>query len=518
MLATTGPVPQGSGWAFEFSWDGVRALADVAPDGVRLLGGDGRGIATSYPELDALPALTRRRRILLDGRIVALDAWGRPSFSRLQRRMNLQRPSATALRQVPVAFYVFDLLRLDDRSTVELPYHRRRELLADLDLADGPVVVPPYFPDANGQDVLDAAAEYGLPGVIAKRARSSYQPGRRSRSWVATTLRRTQEVVIGGWIPGRAGAAGVPGSLLVGVPTDRGLRYVGQVGTGFSDAGRRDLADRLPGTARTTSPFVDDVPAHAARRAHWVAPELLGEVSYRQWTGHGRLGHPTWSGLRPGKHPAAVRGPVVVPAGQVRRGTHERGLDEKTVRRARPGLDAQRVRVSPHFLYNALTTVAALVRTDPARARELLAEFASFTRYTFRSTEQPTTVADELENVERYLALEQARLDERLQVTLHADAAVLPVGLPLLTLQQLVANAVSNGVEQRPAGGTVTVSAVEAGADCLLTVADDGPGGEPDLDDLEGRLRARFGDRYDLVVDRIDGTGTTVRLRLPRDP
>lgn len=517
MLATSGPVPQGPGWAFEFSWDGVRSLADIEPGGVRLLGGDGSALATSYPELDALPALAGGRRILLDGKIVALDAYGRPSFSRLRQRMNLQRPPATALRDVPVAFYVFDLLGLDDRSTVELPYHRRRELLAELDLAGGPVVVPPHFPDADGQAVLDTAAEYGLRGVVAKRARSSYRPGRRSRSWVATALRQTQEVVVGGWVPGRTGVAGTPGSLLVGVPTAHGLRYAGLVGTGFSDAERHELADRLAGIASRTSPFVDDVPQHAARRARWVAPELLAEVSYREWTERGRLSHPTWSGLRPGKHPAAVRGPVVVHPGRARQAGGGREPHE-AVQRARTERAVPRVRVSPHFLYNALTTVAALVRTDPARARELLAEFAAFTRYTFRCTESDTTVGDELKNVGRYLTLEQARLDERLQVTLHVDAAVLAVRLPMLAVQQVVANAVANGVEELPAGGTVAVSAVDAGDDCLITVTDDGPGCEPDLGDLGERLRAAFGAGYGLDVDRTGATGTTVRLRLPRTP
>ncbi len=513
MLATSGAVPQDPGWAFEFSWDGVRSLADVEPDRVRLVGGDGRAIATSYPELDALAALTRRRRILLDGKVVALDACGRPSFSRLQQRMNLQRPSPTALRRVPVAYYVFDLLCLDGRSTLELPYDRRRELLAELDLADGPVVVPPYFPDADGQVVLDTAVEYGLRGVVAKRVHSSYQPGRRSRSWVATALRRTQEVVVGGWVPARTGTAATPGSLLVGVPTERGVQYAGKVGTGFSEAGRRELADRLAGMARPTSPFVNDVPQRAARHAQWVAPELLGAVSYQHWTAHGRLGHPTWLGLRREKHPAAVQGPVVVHAGPSRQGADDRELDEE-VPRPRAELNAQHVQISPHFLYNALTTVAALVRTDPPRARELLAEFAAFTRYTFRCTEV-TTVGDELENVERYLALEQARLDERLQVTLHADAAVLPVRLPFLALQQMVSNAVGNGIEEAPTGGTVAVSAIQAGSDCLITVTDDGTAAEPDLGDVGERLRAVFGDGYDLVVDSTAGTGTAVRLRVP---
>ena len=306
MLASTGPVPGDPGWAFEFAWDGIRSLADVQPDRLRLLGAHDRGIAGGYPEFDVLPALTERRRVLLDGKIVALDACGRPSFSRLQPRMNVQRPSPRVRRQVPVAYYVFDLLRLDGRSTLELPYRQRRELLEELDLARGPVVLPPCFLDIEGQAVLDTAAEYGLHGVVAKRADSTYQPGRRSRSWVETAVRRCQEVVIGGWVPSKRGPAGTLGSLLVGVPTERGLRYVGQVGTGLGSATRRNLLDLLTGLTRSTSPFLDQVPQEAARAAHWVAPELLGEVGYRQWTAHGRLAHPTWRGLRRGMHPAAV--------------------------------------------------------------------------------------------------------------------------------------------------------------------------------------------------------------------
>lgn len=513
MRARSGPVPQDPGWVFEFTWDGVRSLADVEPSGVCLVGGSGRAISTSYPELDGLPALTRRRRILLDGKIVALDACGRPSFSCLQQRMNLQRPSSTVLRRIPVAFYVFDLLRLDGHPTLELPYQRRRELLEELDLTGGPLVVPPCFPDTDGHAVLRTAAEYDLGGVVAKRADSGYQPGRRSRNWVATALRHTQEVVVGGWLPGRTETA-TPGSLLVGVPTDRGLRYVGQVGTGFSAAERRELRECLTGMARPTSPFLQGGPQPCDRHVNWVAPELLGEVSYRQWTAHGRLGHPTWRGLRRGKHPAAVQGPVVLHAAPRRENPDERELLHEAVRRARAEVNAPRAQVNPHFLYNALTTIAALIRTDPRRARELLTEFAGFTRYTFRSSEL-TTLGDELENVERYLTLEQARLDERIQVTLHADTAVLPVALPFLALQAVVGNAVV-GIEDEPGGGTVSISAVAAERDCVITVSDDGPGNETDLRDVDEQLRATFGERYRLLVDSRAGIGTTVSLRVPK--
>ncbi|MDQ4020239.1 MAG: non-homologous end-joining DNA ligase [Actinomycetota bacterium] len=526
MLACTGPVPEDPGWAFEFTWDGIRSLADVQPDRLRLLGAHDRGISGSYPELDVLPALTDRR-MLLDGKIVALDACGRPSFSRLQPRMNVQRPSATVRRQVPVAYYVFDLLRLDDRCTLQLPYRRRRELLEELDLARGPVVLPPCFLEAEGQAVLDTAAEYGLHGVIAKRADSTYQPGRRSRSWVETAVRRSQEVVVGGWVPSKRGPAGTLGALLMGVPTERGLRYVGRVGTGLTSATRRNLLELLADLARNTSPFLDQVPQEAARAVHWVAPELLGEVAYRQWTAHGRLAHPTWRGLRHGMHPAAIQAPVVLGAAAAVPRADERELAEldEALRRARGDVDALRTQLAPHFLYNALTTIAALVRTDPHRARELLVVFAGFTRYCFRS-DPDTTLGDELDNVERYLTLEQARLDERLQVMLQVEPAVLAVELPSLVVQLVVENAVRRGVEAKPGGGTVTISAIDAGDDCVITVTDDGPGTEGDdvaagsaaggLATADDRLRAAFGDDHRLVVGAVAGAGTTVRLRVPK--
>lgn len=215
------------------------------------------------------------------------------------------------------------------------------------------------------------------------------------------------------------------------------------------------------------------------------------------------------------------------------------GLDEReraeldeALRRARGEVDALRAQLTPHFLYNALTMIAALVRTDPHRARELLVVFAGFTRYCFRSATD-TTLGDELDNVERYLTLEQARLDERLQVTLQVAPTVLAVELPSLVVQLVVENAVRRGVEAKPGGGTVVVSAVDTGDDCVITVTDDGPGADPKRrDDLvagsaagsavgslataDDRLRTAFGDDYRLVVDAVPSTGTTVRLRVPK--
>ncbi|MGH3883039.1 MAG: non-homologous end-joining DNA ligase [Pseudonocardiaceae bacterium] len=521
MLPTAGPLPTGPGWAFEFSWDGVRSLACTQPDRMCLFSGTHRSISAAYPELEELAG---RRRMLLDGKIVALDSCGRPSFTQLQLRMNVQRPTRAVLRRAPVAYYVFDLLRLDDRSTVGLPYRRRRELLEELAFGSGPVILPPYFLETDGQVVLDTAAQYGLHGVIAKRADSSYQPGR-SRSWVQTTLRQAQEVIIGGWLPDRRHAATI-GALLVGVPTESGLRYAGQVGTGFSQASRRELRDLLTELEQRRSPFADEVPRDSDRVVHWVAPRLLGEVSFRQWTPRGRLGHPTWRGLRPGKHVAAVRGPIMLSGrGSGREVTDQQMLAdlERAVAQLRAELRTLRDQISPHFLNNTMSTIAAFVSTDPPRARDLLIVFTEFARYSVRSVTE-TTLVDELENIERYLTLQRARFGERLKMELHVAPEVLPVVLPFLAVQQLVDNAVRNGIERKQLGGTVTLTAgIADGADshCLITVEDDGPGKEePDLRanlrTIDEQLHARFGDDYGLVADIVPGTGTKISIRVPR--
>jgi DNA ligase D-like protein (predicted ligase) len=516
MLPTVGPLPAGPGWAFEFSWDGIRCLASAESDRMCLFSGTHRNITAAYPELEAVAG---RRRMLLDGKIVTLDSCGRPNFAQLQRRMNVQRPTSTVLRRAPVTYYVFDLLSLDGRSTAQLPYQRRRELLAELELTKGPVVLPPCFLDTDGQAVLNTAVEHGLRGVVAKRVDSIYLPGR-SRSWVQTTLRQSQEVIIGGWVPERRRAAAI-GALLVGVPSEKGLRYVGQVGTGFTDAARRELRDRLTELAQPASPFADEVPD---RGVHWVAPRLLGEVYYRQWTTQGRLGYPTWRGLRPAKHVAAVQAPVVLQAREGGREEDQQLLAEldRAIAQVRTELRTLRGQISPHFLFNTISTIVGLVSTDPPRARDLLIVFAEFARYSLRSVAE-TTLAEELENIDRYLTLQRSRFRDRLRVQLEVAPAVLPVVLPFLALQQLVDNAVRNGIERKQLGGTVTVAARLDGPDCLITVEDDGPGRE-DADvreilcTVDDQLRDRFGERYGLIADLVPGAGTTISIRVPSVP
>ncbi len=208
-------------------------------------------------------------------------------------------------------------------------------------------------------------------------------------------------------------------------------------------------------------------------------------------------------------------------------------LDESRARLNRAEVRALRAQISPHFVYNALTTIASFIRTDPVRARELLIEFADFTRYSFRTAGEYTTLSDELTNIERYIRLEKARFGDRLNIKLQIAPEVLSVVLPFLALQPLVENAVRHGLSGKPNGGTITISAENAGAECVIIVEDDGVGMDPsrlteDLDDahlsgahvglgnVDDRMRSAFGDDFGLVVDTALGHGMKITLRVPK--
>jgi two-component system, LytTR family, sensor kinase len=210
-------------------------------------------------------------------------------------------------------------------------------------------------------------------------------------------------------------------------------------------------------------------------------------------------------------------------------------LDTSRARLARAEVRALRAQISPHFIYNALTAIASFVRTDPEQARELILEFAEFTRYSFRAHGEFTTLAEELRSIDRYLIIERARFGGRLQVRLQIAPEVLPVGLPFLCLQPLVENAVRHGLSRKPGVGTVSIVARDAGAECHITVEDDGVGMDPavltgpaavddptdagqhtGLSNVDDRLRAVFGDQFGLVVETAPGAGTKVSMRVPK--
>lgn len=310
MLATPGALPpaaQDRQWAFEMKWDGVRAICEVDGGRITLWSRNDRDITVSYPELRDLGAQLGTTQAVLDGEIAVLDAHERSSFSRLQRRMHIA--NATEARRLadqdPVVYLIFDLLHLDGRSLLELPYSDRRQLLDGLELEGAYWRTPPVL-RGGGAAAVRASRRQGQEGVIAKRRSSRYRPGRRSPDWVKIKNIRTQEVVVGGWRPGQGRRAGTVGSLLLGLPGDDGLRYIGNVGTGFTEETLADLLTRLRKLARRTSPFTE-VPNLVAREAQWVTPRLVGEVRFTEWTGDGRLRHPSWRGLRPDKAVGDVR-------------------------------------------------------------------------------------------------------------------------------------------------------------------------------------------------------------------
>lgn len=311
MLATQGSVLlAGGGWAWEMKYDGQRALATVDGRGVRLSSRNGTTISRVYPEIVAeLRELLGERRAILDGEIVALDRDGRPSFGLLQRRMPVQRPTRTLLRDVPAAFFIFDVLSIDQRTVIELPYVERRALLGDLDTTGSRTVrVPPAWTaadDVDGQTMLDLAAQHGLEGVVAKRLASRYRPGERSADWIKQPLRVNATVVVAGWIgtPER-----LESLLLAAVHPSGGLRYIGHVGTGFTRAARSDLLRQLGAIERPSHPF-ETPPPHWVSGDHvrWVHPVVLGDVHFREFTS--RLRHASWRGLRPDAILADARWP-----------------------------------------------------------------------------------------------------------------------------------------------------------------------------------------------------------------
>ena len=302
MKATSGELPTGPGWIYEVKWDGMRVIADVAPDSVQAWTSNGRDATVAFPELASLGGALAPVEATLDGELVALDGRGKPSFGRLQQRMHVASPAEARRRagEVPVELVVFDLLRLGGRDVVELPWRDRRRLLDQLadDLPPGSGVAQVFD---DGPALVAVCEERGLEGVIAKRVDSPYVPGARTRSWIKVKVRRHDEMVVGGWSEGEGNRSGRLGSLLVGfhdTPGSATLRYAGRVGSGFTGAELDRMAGVLDPLATDDCPFDPLPPPLQRRRAHWVRPAVVVEVAYGEWTPDERLRHPVYMGQR----------------------------------------------------------------------------------------------------------------------------------------------------------------------------------------------------------------------------
>jgi bifunctional non-homologous end joining protein LigD len=314
MLAAPGRLPtEEAGWGYEVKWDGVRAIACWSARRLRLESRNLNDITPRYPELRAIGEQLAEREVVLDGEIVAFDEHGSPSFARLQRRMHLDSHSTVArlAREEPVTYVIFDLLHLDGESTMTLPYRERRELLERLGLRGAAWQTPPYH-QGSGRDLLAVTAEHGLEGVVAKRLDSPYRPGERTADWVKVKNVERQELVVGGWVPGKGRRSGEIGALLLGYyegdDGSRTLRYAGRVGTGFDEAELRRLGGELRARARARkdSPF-SARGTQPPREARFVEPELVAEVEFTAWTNDGVLRHPSYKGQRYDKPAEEVR-------------------------------------------------------------------------------------------------------------------------------------------------------------------------------------------------------------------
>lgn len=270
-------------WWFEVKWDGVRVIVETGGAGTRLWSRTGKDMSAYYPELHAVGS---GRTLVLDGEIVALDESGIPSFNRLQQRMNrLPRRHES----VAVGMVVFDILD-DGEPLIDLPFETRREKLEAID--PGPATVSSVVP-GEGIAVFEAASEGGLEGVVAKRAGSRYQPGRRSPDWRKIPLRRRISAVVGGFTFGEGNRSGGFGALQMGLWDGGRLRYIGGVGTGFDAESVVAIRRALDEIRQEPADLAGDWP----RATMFVAPVLVGLVDFQNWTPGGRMRGPSFAGF-----------------------------------------------------------------------------------------------------------------------------------------------------------------------------------------------------------------------------
>jgi bifunctional non-homologous end joining protein LigD len=299
MLASLAEkLPRGRGWLFEAKWDGYRTVAYVRNGDPELRTRKDQDYTERFAQVASqLPRALRTSNCVLDGEVCAIDEQGRASFSAMQQGGR------------PLVYYVFDLLELEGEPLIHLPFTERRERLEEiLDRRNRVVQLSDAFDD--GAALEQAAVEQGLEGVMAKRADSRYEPGKRSRDWlkVKPGLQR-QEFVVVGYTKGQGRRGGSLGALVLAVRRGRDLEWVGNVGTGFSDRTLDDLMARLRPFELETSPLAAPPKMPRVRRGDvvWVEPKLVAEVAFAEWTHDQHLRAPRFIGIRDDKVPEEVR-------------------------------------------------------------------------------------------------------------------------------------------------------------------------------------------------------------------
>ncbi|WP_300583463.1 non-homologous end-joining DNA ligase [Mycobacterium sp.] len=287
-------------WIFEPKLDGERCLAFRDGKRVRMMSRNRQQLNETYPEL--VDALREQHvsRFVVDGEIVAFKG-SHTSFARLQRRMGITDPERARGAGIPVFYYLFDLLHLDGKNTTQLPLMWRNRLLQDAFEFQDPLRYTPHSVQ-DGENAYRTACSRGDEGVIAKLADSRYE-GRRSPNWLKFKCVRDQEFVIGGYTAPKGSRVGL-GALLVGYYEGPDLVYAGKVGTGFDTATLRSLYRRLSAIEQDTCPFTRGRVHRDG--VHWVAPKLVAQVGFTEWTRDGKLRHPRYTGLRTDKDPGQV--------------------------------------------------------------------------------------------------------------------------------------------------------------------------------------------------------------------
>jgi bifunctional non-homologous end joining protein LigD len=291
-------------WWFEPKLDGIRAIAAMDTGETRLVTRNGRDVSDAYPELRMVHELVNQVNAVIDGEIVAFDETGKNSFEALQQRMNLrnEREIKRMSKQIPVTLVAFDLLWLDGRDVTQLALEQRRDLLSSIVEQDERLQVVAHV-EGEGKELVRAARELGLEGVVAKKRGSRYQPGRRSPDWRKIKLTNSQDCVILGWTRGLGGRSGTFGALLVGALVKGELRWIGQVGTGFTQKMLERLMTALEPLIRERPPIGDRELA-SVKGATFVEPTVVCEVEYLEMTrSTGKMRAPSFKGLREDKAP-----------------------------------------------------------------------------------------------------------------------------------------------------------------------------------------------------------------------
>lgn len=306
MLATSVGEPfDDPEWLFEIKWDGYRAVAFIAQGKVRLVSRNQNDLTAQYPELQSLPSFIKAETAILDGEVAALDEQGRSSFSLMQQRTGIRQGGRRtgARRDIPVLYYVFDLLYLDGYDLHRVSLEERKGLLEKITRAEGPVRFSDHFP--QGKALFEVAKRTGLEGILAKRRNSVYEE-RRTREWLKIKITQTVDCVIGGYTDPE-GTRSYFGSIVLGLYDKQGdLIHVGQAGSGFDQATLKNVSQALKKLETKRSPFPHGV--DALREVHWVKPGLVAEIKFSDWThetaeGGMKLRAPVFLGLRADKDP-----------------------------------------------------------------------------------------------------------------------------------------------------------------------------------------------------------------------